>query len=70
MRAQSAAIAFVMKVADRELGKPCAFVMANHMNKEKQRSQPTAVFTRDCIHYLWGVNHQVKPKTNAAFASQ
>ena len=55
-------VLLVMEVAKREEWNPCTFVMANSMNEQERRRNPSMNFARNRIHHPGGVDDSVKPE--------
>ncbi len=55
-------VLLMMEVAKREEWNPHMFVMANSMNEQERRHNPSMNFARNCIHHPGGVDDSVKPE--------
>jgi hypothetical protein len=55
-------VLLVVEVAKREEWNPRMFVMANPMNEQERRHNPTMNLTRNCIHHAGGVDDSIKPE--------
>ena len=55
-------VLLVMEVAKREEWNPRTFVMANTMNEQERRRNPSMNFARNRIHHPGGVDESIKPE--------